>query len=113
MERYPAFRVNPARVGKVRFIDNQRIAFPMTNAVSAIGRRYIRATRSSVNGADLETVVSFRQHDQKLRGLNDLPYSADVEETNIQSSERRVGATQRRIIFIGERFRLGCGRRRI
>src|SRR6476646_482089 len=88
MVRYPAFRGDPVRVDKVRLIDNQRVAFPMSHGVSAIGRRDIVTMRPSVGGDNLEAVVGLRQHHYELRSLDDLSDSAHVKEAHIQGAER-------------------------
>src|SRR5947209_8255480 len=113
MERYAAFRVDPAGVREVGFIDNESIAFPMTHSVSTIGRRHGIPSRSSIDRNDLEAVIRLRQHDEEFRSLYDLPDSANIEEAYVQSAERGVRAAQRRVIFIGHGLGLSRGGRRL
>ena len=94
MEGYTAFRRDPAGVGEVRLIDHQGIAVPTAHGVAPIGRRHSVPMRPSVGGDDLKAVIGFRQHDHELRRLHDLPHRAHIEEAHVQSSKRRVYASQ-------------------
>src|SRR5437773_4580004 len=102
MERDVAFRIHPAHVAKVGCVDDQRIALPMPDRVSAVVRRYVVAVFTSIGGNNFEAVEGLRQQYDKLRSLNDLADKAYIYEAHVQRAERRRHASQRRVVLVAQ-----------
>src|SRR5215831_7711445 len=111
MERYAALRRHPIRVGKIRLVDNKRIAIPASDRVTAIRRRHSFAMRPTVGRDDLITMKGLGQYDHELRRLNDLAYCAHIEHAYVESSEGSRGTTESWVVFVCESLRLGLSRR--
>src|SRR2546423_13271185 len=110
MGGHSALGEHPGRIREVRGIDDQRIAFPVTDRIATIRRWHVIAMCPSVSGNDLEVVVSFRQHDHELWSLNDLSDRSDAEQAHIQSAESRRNASQCGVVLVTQSFDLlQCG----
>src|SRR5258705_3849547 len=98
----------PVLTVEVRRVDNQHVAFPVTDGVAAIRRRDIVAMSAAVDWNDLEPVIRLGEQYHELRGLNDLSDVPLVHEADVRPDHAR-NATECGVVFFAEWLRL-CGR---